>query len=79
MTVTITDSPKQISVLSIFNAGVGLALIVASMEELLVQPLKVSVITTAFEIVLTGVADQSTCIELVVEEPIIFPPFTVHE
>ena len=49
------------------------------MEELLLQPLKVSIIATAFEIVLTGVADQSTCIELVVEEPTMLPPFTDHE
>ena len=49
------------------------------MVELLLQPLKVSVTTTAFEIILSGVSDQSTCIELVVEDPTILPPFTDHE
>ena len=79
MTVTLTDSPKQISVLSILKLGKGLAIIVASMEELLLHPLKVSVTTTAFEIVLIGVSDQSTCMELVVEDPTILPPSTSHK
>ena len=79
MTFTLTDSPKQISVLSILKLGKGLAIIVASMEELLLHPLKVSVTTTAFEIVLTGVSDQSTCMELVVGDPTILPPSTNHK
>ena len=54
-------------------------MIVASKDELLIQPFTLSLKTTAFEIVPNGAVDQSTCIELVVEEPAMTPPFTDHE
>ena len=58
--LTVIDSPKHISTSSILRAGIGLDTTVTSIDELLVQPYELSVITTAFEIVPTGVADQST-------------------